>query len=65
MVLPEYLEAPIAVATQVGEIRLTLDDELLYSAPLQTLQAVEESNFFSRLGDSIYLFYASIFSDDG
>ena len=65
MVLPEYLEAPIAVATQVGEIRLTLDDELLYSAPLQTLQAVEESNFFNRLGDSIYLFYASIFSDDG
>ena len=65
MVLPEYLEAPIAVATQVGEIRLTLDDELLYSAPLQTLQAVEESNFFSRLGNSIYLFYASIFSDDG
>ena len=65
MVLPEYLEAPIEVAAQVGEIRLTLDDELLYSAPLQTLQAVEESNFFSRLGDSIYLFYASIFSDDG
>ena len=65
MVLPEYLEAPIAVAAQIGEIRLTLDDELLYSAPLQTLQAVEESNFFSRLGDSIYLFYASIFSDDG
>ena len=65
MDVPEYLEAPIAAGAQVGEIRLTLDDELLYSAPLQTLQGVSESNFFSRLGDSIYLFYASIFSDDG
>ena len=65
MTLSEYLEAPIAAGQEVGEIQLILDGEILHKAPLQTLQAVEESNFFSRMGDSIYLFYASIFSDDG
>jgi D-alanyl-D-alanine carboxypeptidase (penicillin-binding protein 5/6) len=65
MTLSEYLEAPIAAGQEVGEIQLILDGEVLHKAPLQTLQAVEESNFFSRMGDSIYLFYASIFSDDG
>ena len=65
MTLSEYLEAPIAAGQEVGEIQLILDGEVLHKAPLQTLQAVEESNFFSRMGDSIYLFYASIFSNDG
>ena len=45
MDVPEYLEAPISNGAQVGEMTLTLDDELLYSAPLQTLQGVSESNF--------------------
>ncbi|NCF33026.1 MAG: serine-type D-Ala-D-Ala carboxypeptidase [Proteobacteria bacterium] len=65
MTLSEYLEAPIAAGQEVGEIQLILDGEVLHKEPLQTLQAVEESNFFSRMGDSIYLFYASIFSNDG
>ncbi|HBK12883.1 MAG TPA: serine-type D-Ala-D-Ala carboxypeptidase [Gammaproteobacteria bacterium] len=65
MAVADYLEAPFSNGQAVGELTLTLDGEQLYSAPLVTLAAVEESNFFGRLGDSIYLFYASIFSDDG
>ncbi len=65
MDLAEYLEAPVSAGQEVGELKLSLGDELLYSAPLQTLNAVSEANFFSRLGDSIFLFYSSIFSDDG
>ena len=65
MALAEYLEAPFPAGVAVGEINLTLDGEQIYSAPVVTLSEVGESNFFSRLGDSIYLFYASMFSDDG
>ena len=65
MAVADYLEAPFSNGQAVGELTLTLDGEQLYSAPSVTLAAVEESNFFGRLGDSIYLFYASIFSDDG
>ena len=65
MTIVDYLEAPFSSGQAAGELILTLDGEQLYSAPLVTLAAVEESNFFGRLGDSIYLFYASIFSDEG
>jgi len=65
MALADYLEAPFSAGQAVGEIKLTLDGEQLYAAPLVTFAGVDESNFFSRLGDSIYLFYASMFSDGG
>ena len=65
MAMAAYLEAPFSAGQPVGELTLSLDGEVLYSAPLVTLNEVEESGFVGRLGDSIYLFYASIFSDDG
>lgn len=65
MAMAAYLEAPFSAGQPVGELTLSLDGDVLYSAPLVTLNEVEESGFVGRLGDSIYLFYASIFSDDG
>ena len=65
MAMAAYLEAPFSAGQPVGELTLSLDGEVLHSVPLVTLNEVEESGFVGRLGDSIYLFYASIFSDDG
>ena len=55
--LPRALEAPIAVGEQFGELRVTLDDELIASAPLIAQEAVAQSGFFSRMFEGVYLFF--------
>ena len=55
--LPCALEAPIAVGEQFGELRVTLDDELIASAPLIAQEAVAQSGFFSRMFEGVYLFF--------
>lgn len=55
--LPLALEAPIASGQQVGELRVTLDDELVAAAPLIAREAVLESGFLSRVFEGIYLFF--------
>ncbi len=55
--LPRALEAPIAVGQQFGELRVTLDDELIASAPLIAQEAVAQSGFFSRMFEGVYLFF--------
>jgi D-alanyl-D-alanine carboxypeptidase (penicillin-binding protein 5/6) len=64
MVLPRVLEAPFDAGAELGEIRLTLYDELVYSAPLVALSGVEEAGFFSRLWDGTYLFFTGLLADD-
>ena len=53
------IEAPIAKGAEFGELRLSLHDEIVYRAPLIALETAEEAGIFSRLGDAIYLFFAS------
>jgi len=55
--LPRALEAPITVGQQFGELRVTLDDELIASAPLIAQEAVAQSGFFSRMFEGVYLFF--------
>lgn len=55
--LPRALEAPIAIGEQFGELRVTLDDELIASAPLIAQEAVAQSGFFSRMFEGVYLFF--------
>ena len=55
--LPRALEAPIAIGQQFGELRVTLDDELIASAPLIAQEAVAQSGFFSRMFEGVYLFF--------
>lgn len=64
MVLPRVLEAPFDAGAELGEIRLTLYDDMVYSAPLVALSAVEEAGFFSRLWDGTYLFFTGLMADD-
>ena len=51
--LDDSLEAPLEAGQEIGVLRLILEDETIYSAPLVALQAVEEAGVFSRFGDFI------------
>jgi D-alanyl-D-alanine carboxypeptidase (penicillin-binding protein 5/6) len=62
--VPKIVEAPLAEGQQVGELTLRLNDEIIYQAPLQALQAAPEAGVFSRMGDFISLFFSQLLSGD-
>jgi D-alanyl-D-alanine carboxypeptidase (penicillin-binding protein 5/6) len=64
MTVPKLVEAPLAAGQVVGELRLTLHDEVIYEAPLVALQAVPESGVFSQMSDFVYLFFDGLFGDE-
>ncbi|UTV29115.1 D-alanyl-D-alanine carboxypeptidase family protein [Photobacterium atrarenae] len=56
------LMAPVQEGDVVGKILYQVDEETISEAPLVALQSVEEGGFFSRLWDTIYLFFLELFS---
>ena len=62
--VPKQLEAPLAKGDEVGELLMTLGDEVLYRAPLITLEEVPEAGMFGRMGDFVSLFFANLFGGD-
>ncbi|MFB3105800.1 MAG: serine-type D-Ala-D-Ala carboxypeptidase, partial [Pseudomonadales bacterium] len=58
------IEAPAEAGQEFGELRLLLGGDVAYRAPLVALADVEEAGVFSRMGDFVYLFFASLFSSD-
>ncbi|NKC00072.1 MAG: serine-type D-Ala-D-Ala carboxypeptidase [Pseudomonadales bacterium] len=62
--VPKLLEAPLAQGDEVGEITLTLGDEILYSAPLLALEDVPEAGIFGRLSDFVSLFFSQLLGGD-
>ena len=64
MNLPELIEAPLGESEAIGELRLTLDDEVISRTPLITLSAATEAGFFSRMYQSIGLFFQDLVSGD-
>ncbi len=59
--IARIIEAPISVGDEFGELRLSLGDELVYSAPLIALQGIDEGGIFARIGDFLYLFFTRLF----
>ncbi|CAG0906969.1 unnamed protein product, partial [Cyprideis torosa] len=49
------IEAPIPVGASLGEVTVSLDDEVLTSRPLIAMQGVEEGGFFRNIVDSVLL----------
>jgi hypothetical protein len=47
--LPDRLEAPIQKEQIVGEIRIKLDNHLLFSEKIYTMNYVESTKFFDKL----------------
>jgi len=64
MTVPKVVEAPLAVGQTVGELVLTLHDEVIYQAPLVALQEVPEAGVFGRMGDFIGVFIDGLFSKE-
>jgi D-alanyl-D-alanine carboxypeptidase (penicillin-binding protein 5/6) len=56
------LIAPLAKGAVVGKVNLMLDGKVVDSVDLVTLEAVEEAGLFSRLWDSIRLFFFQLFN---
>jgi D-alanyl-D-alanine carboxypeptidase (penicillin-binding protein 5/6) len=59
--VPKLLEAPLSKGDRVGEITLTLGENVLYNAPLLSLEDIAEAGIFGRLSDFITLFFTQIF----
>ena len=59
--IARIIEAPISIGDEFGELRLSLGDELVYSAPLIALQGIDEAGIFARIGDFLYLFFTRLF----
>ena len=62
MILNPQLTAPIAQGEVIGKVEVKLGEEVVHSADLIALEAVEEGSFFRRLWDSISLFFFGLFN---
>ncbi|UAW99982.1 D-alanyl-D-alanine carboxypeptidase [Halopseudomonas nanhaiensis] len=56
------IKAPIAAGDELGQVEVKLGDEIVHTAPLVALQAVEEAGIFGRLWDTIRLFFYNLFN---
>ena len=55
------IKAPIAPGDELGALRVRLDDETVFEAPLVALEVVPEAGIFTRIWHWIYLFFAGLF----
>ncbi|MGE8500253.1 MAG: D-alanyl-D-alanine carboxypeptidase family protein [Pseudomonas sp.] len=62
MTLNPQLTAPIAQGDVIGKVEVKLGEEVVHSADLIALNAVEEGGFFRSLWDSIRLFFYGLFN---
>jgi D-alanyl-D-alanine carboxypeptidase (penicillin-binding protein 5/6) len=61
VVLDDEIVAPLAVGDRVGLVKLIVEGESVFEAPLVALEAVEEGGFFSRLWDLLLMWIAGLF----
>ncbi len=64
MKVPKVLEAPLVKGDEVGELRLRLNEETIFTAPLVVLEDVPEAGMFSRFADFLALFFGSLFGEE-
>ena len=57
--IPTTLIAPFKKGQQVGTLRVMLGDQPVFTAPLVALADAPEGGFFSRLWDTIMLWFHS------
>lgn len=62
MSLQPMIIAPVAAGQEVGKVEVRLGEQVLHSAPLVAIEAVEEGGFFRRVWDSIRLFFYGLFN---
>ena len=62
MTLQPMIVAPVAAGQEIGKVEVRLGGQVVHSAPLVALQAVEEGGLFRRVWDSIRLFFYGLFN---
>jgi D-alanyl-D-alanine carboxypeptidase (penicillin-binding protein 5/6) len=60
--IPRIVHAPLAAGTELGEVRLTLDGQVLAKAPLRVLEEVPAGNVLKRVWHAIVLFFRELFA---
>lgn len=58
----EVIRAPLSDRQIMGEVRVVLDDNLLYQGDVVSMQAVEQGGILKRFVDWITLLFSSMFS---
>jgi serine-type D-Ala-D-Ala carboxypeptidase (penicillin-binding protein 5/6) len=62
MELQPTVTAPISRGDSLGTVRLSLNGEQVFEAPLVALETVEQAGFFARVWDSIKMWISKLFS---
>jgi D-alanyl-D-alanine carboxypeptidase (penicillin-binding protein 5/6) len=62
MHIDPVLVAPLSKGATVGKVEITLEGQVLHTANLVALEAVEEGSLFRRLLDGIRLFFFNLFN---
>ncbi len=60
--LQPTLIAPLSRGDELGTVRLSLEGETVFEAPIVALESVEQSGFFARIWDSIKMWISKLFS---
>jgi D-alanyl-D-alanine carboxypeptidase (penicillin-binding protein 5/6) len=58
----EVIRAPLSDRQIMGEVRVVLDNNILYQGSVVSMQAVEQGGFLKRFVDWVTLFFSSMFS---
>ena len=61
----EVIHAPLSDRQIMGEVRVVLDNNILYQGNVVSMQAVEQGGFLKRFVDWITLLFSNMFSGIG
>lgn len=61
MHIDTIIKAPIKLGQEIGKITVELDDKQILELPLVAKLEIEQAGFFSRIWDSIKLFFMNLF----
>ncbi len=64
MDIARIIEAPFEEGAKLGTLTVSLGDEVVFESDLVALAPVAEAGFFSRIWDSLSLFFMQIFGGD-
>jgi D-alanyl-D-alanine carboxypeptidase (penicillin-binding protein 5/6) len=62
LVIEESLKAPITAGQVLGNVIISLGDNIYYDGPVVAMEVVERGSFIKRLMDFLHLFFISLFS---
>ncbi len=60
--IARVVRAPLSAGDSFGELRVLLDDAVVFQTPLVAQNDVAEAGFFKRLWHGIYLFFRELFN---